>query len=74
MHLGCDQHNLEDAYFYPIDNPYYAIVGAEGTYSIDKVPVGKYKLVAWHPVLGQQEREIEVGLLDKVAVDFEFTN
>jgi len=73
MKLECDQHNYENAWFYRVENPYYAIVGPEGTYAIDQVPAGKYKLVAWHPILGIQEKEIEVGAVGKVTANFEFS-
>jgi hypothetical protein len=73
MHLGCDSHQYEQAWFYPVENPYYAIVSSDGTYSIDQVPPGKYKIVAWHPTLGVQEKEIEVGATGRVTVNFEFS-
>jgi hypothetical protein len=71
--LEKDQNNYANAYFYPVTNPYYAIVGPDGTYSIDQVPPGKYKLIAWHPTLGTQEKEIEVGAAGTVTANFEFS-
>jgi len=71
--LEKDQGNYANAYFYPITNPYYAIVGPEGAYSIDQVPAGKYKLIAWHPILGVQEKTIEVGATGTVTANFEFS-
>lgn len=73
VNLACDQHEYEQAWFYPIQNPYYAIVGSGGTYSIDQVPAGKYKLIAWHPILGVQEKTIEVGATGTVTANFEFS-
>ena len=73
MKLECDQHNYMNTWFYPIKNPYYAIIGQEGTYSIDQVPPGKYKILAWHPILGTQEQEIRVGTTGKLMVNFEFS-
>lgn len=73
MFLQCDQHSYEEAWFYPVENPYYSIVGPDGTYSIDQVPPGKYKLLAWHPMFEIQEKEIEVGATGKVTVNFEFS-
>lgn len=71
--IECDQHNYEQAFFLPVENPYYAIVGSAGTYSIDRVPSGTYELIAWHPTLGMQSRTIEVGESGKVTVNFEFS-
>ncbi|MBI1823766.1 MAG: hypothetical protein HY200_02155 [Nitrospirae bacterium] len=73
LHLQMDQHNYMNAYFYPIENPYYAIIGPSGSYAIDRIPPGKYKIIAWHPILGIQEKEIEVGSTGKVVANFEFS-
>jgi hypothetical protein len=73
MKLQTDQQNFMEAYFYPVENPYYAIVGHKGTYEIDEVPPGKYNLIAWHPILGIQEKEIEVAATGKVTANFEFS-
>ena len=70
--LQGDQNNYMNAFFYPVENPYYAIVGPDGTFSIDQVPAGKYHLIAWHPILGTREKEIEVGATGTVTVNFEF--
>lgn len=73
LHLQSDQGNYMNAYFFPVENPYYAIVGTSGLYQIDQVPSGKYELIAWHPVLGIQKKEIEVSTTGMVTVDFEFS-
>jgi hypothetical protein len=73
MKLQTDQQNFMEAYFYPVENPYYAIVGSTGAYEIDRVPPGKYTIIAWHPILGTQEKEIEVGAAGAVTVNFEFS-
>jgi len=74
LHLQGDSKNYMNAYFYPIENPYYSIVGPDGTYAIYQVPAGKYKLITWHPTIGTQEKEFEVGAKGKVIVDFEFSS
>ena len=73
MKLQTDQQNFMEAYFYPVENPYYAIVGPTGAYEIDQIPPGKYTIIAWHPILGTREKEIEVGAMGKVTVNFEFS-
>jgi hypothetical protein len=72
MKVECDQHNYMNVWFLPIENPYYAVVGEDGTFSIGDVPAGKYKLIAFHPSLGFQEKEIDVAGGAKAAADFEF--
>jgi hypothetical protein len=70
--IECDQHNYEQAFFLPVENPYYAIVGPGGTYAIDRVPAGTYEIIAWHPKLGMKTKTIEVGDSGNVNVNFEF--
>ena len=42
---------------YVVDNPYYAITGADGKFSITDVPPGNYKLVAVQPFTGPVESQ-----------------
>lgn len=72
LHVQCDQHNYMNAYYYPVDNPYYAIVGEDGSFSIDGVPPGEYEVHAWHPTLGVQEAKITVAAGGKVSQNFAF--
>jgi len=74
LYLEGDSPNYMQAWFYPIENPYYDIVGSKGTYSIDQVPAGNYKILVWHPILGVQEKKINVGTTGKITVNFEFSN
>jgi hypothetical protein len=72
MKMECDQHNFMNAYFYPVANPYYAVVGKDGTFTIDQVPPGKYELKVGHPILGEEEQEITVAANGKVTANFEY--
>jgi hypothetical protein len=71
--LECDQHNYMTAYFYPVDNPYYAVVGPSGTFVIDQLPPGTYQIHAWHPILGEQVQTVTVVAHRTSSVDFTFT-
>ena len=72
MKLQCDQHEYMQAWFRSVRHPYYALVGADGTFSIDQIPAGKYKVIAWHPILGEQTQEMTFGAGAKESVKFEF--
>ena len=74
MKMECDQHNYMNAWFVPVTNPYYAIVGEDGSFEIGDVPPGKYTVKAWHPILGFQKQEIEVAAKGKAATVFEFAS
>jgi hypothetical protein len=71
--LQCDQHDFMHAWTKTASNPYYAVVGADGKFSIDQVPPGKYKIVAWHPILGEQTQEITVATKGKTDANFTFS-
>jgi hypothetical protein len=72
LHLQCDQHNYMNSYYYPVDNPYYAIVGEEGTFTIDGIPPGNYELHAWHPILGSQTTIINILPGKEITQNFGF--
>jgi len=72
MKVECDQHNYMNVWALPVENPYYAIVGDDGTFSIDQVPPGKYVVKAFHPKLGFKESQIEVAAKGKATANFEF--
>ena len=36
------------------------VVKDDGTFEIKDVPAGKHKVVAWHPVAGKVEAEVDV--------------
>lgn len=72
LKLECDQHNHMQNFFYAVENPYFAISEQDGSFSIDQVPPGSYKLTAWHPVLGLKEQQVTVAEGGKLAVNFEF--
>ena len=74
MKLECDIHDFMQTYFLPVENPYYSIVGREGRYEIGDIPPGKYKVTAWHPVLGSVEKEVQISSGDQAELNFSFTN
>ncbi len=42
-------------------NPYYSISGKDGSFKIDNIPAGKYKVTAWHPYVGEVTKEVTVA-------------
>ena len=59
--LQCDQHNFMEADARIVWSPYYSLTGADGSFKIDGIPAGKYKVVAWHPYAGEVSAEVTVG-------------
>lgn len=69
--LQCDQHNFMEADARIVWNPYYFITGTDGTFKLDQVPAGKYKVTAWHPYIGQVSTEVTVSGGADANFDFE---
>ena len=59
--LQCDQHNFMEADGRIVWNPYYSISGKDGSFKIDNIPAGKYKVTAWHPYVGEVTKEVTVA-------------
>ncbi|MFQ5580629.1 MAG: carboxypeptidase-like regulatory domain-containing protein [Nitrospiria bacterium] len=72
MLTECDQHNYMNVWNLPVNNPYYAIVNADGTYKIGDIPAGKYEVKAFHPALGFVKQSITVKGGADAAGNFEF--
>jgi len=70
LRLQCDQHEFMQGWYLPVTNPHYGATSADGTFEIKDVPAGKHKVVAWHPVAGQVEAEVDVK--DGAAVEANF--
>ncbi len=69
--LQCDQHNFMEADGRIVWNPYFSISGADGSFKIDQVPAGKYKVTAWHPYAGSVTQEVTVAGGADAATNFE---
>jgi plastocyanin len=46
--IFCNIHPEMSAVVVVVDSPYYAVTGPKGTFSIDGVPAGRYRLTVWH--------------------------
>jgi len=57
----CNIHPQMSAVIVVRDNPFYTMAAQDGTFSIDKVPAGRYTLTAWHervPVPASADLEV----------------
>jgi hypothetical protein len=70
--MQCGMHPYMQSWGLAIENPYYAITGLDGLFTIGDLPEGTYKVTAWHPLMPPQVREISVGGGGAVMLDFEF--
>lgn len=72
LKFQCDVHPWMFAWVSVFDNPYFAVSGADGKFTIKNVPAGKYTLEANHRKLGIQTAKIEVKADGSVTQDFSF--
>ncbi len=70
--MQCGMHPYMQNWGYAIDNPYYAVTGENGTFVIDDLPAGTYRVKAWHPVLGTREQDVIVEPKGTATIDFVF--
>ncbi len=72
MTMQCGMHPFMQAHGLAVDSPYYAISSQEGTYRIPDLPPGAYRIRAWHPLLGMQERQVAIKPNETIALDWTF--
>jgi len=70
--MQCGMHPYMQGHGLAVENPYYAVTGIEGSFSIPELPPGTYRIRAWHPTLGEQERTVTVAEKGTAAADFSF--
>lgn len=71
VRVDCDAHGWMEGWIYVVDNPYYAVTGADGKFSITDVPPGDYKLVAVQPFTGPMEMPVSVTDGKATTLDIE---
>ena len=54
-----------------VDNPYYAITGEDGTFTLTDVPPGKYTLVAFQGYTGGVEIPLTVKASKRLEIEAE---
>jgi len=70
--VKCNQHPWMKAYIGVTNNPFYAVTGSEGTFTIQGVPPGEYTLEAWTATFGSQQQKITVRANESTQAEFAF--
>ena len=68
----CDVHPWMSSYLGVVDHPFFAVTGADGSFSIDGLPAGSYTLEVWHERLGTQTADVTVEDGGAASVDVGF--
>jgi len=71
VRVECDAHGWMRAWIYVADNPYYAVTGKDGTFTIGDVPPGSYTMVVWQEYAGATEIPVTVKAKETVTVPVE---
>jgi hypothetical protein len=52
FYMQCGFHAYMESWAMTVNNPYYAVTDASGSFRIDNIPPGTYQMVVWHPQSG----------------------
>jgi plastocyanin len=74
--VKCNQHPWMRAYIGVVKNPFFAVTGSDGTFTIKGLPPGDYTIGAWTAIGGAQgqtqDQKVTVGPKESKTVDFSF--
>ena len=71
--VKCDVHDWMTGYIGVLNHPYFAVTGADGSFSLPNLPPGAYTVEAWHEEFGTQTMEVTVGASETSEIEFTFT-
>jgi hypothetical protein len=70
--IKCDVHPWMSAYVGVFANPFFAVSGKDGKFSIGGLPDGTYEVEAWHEKLGVKTGTVTVAAGKSATLDFAF--
>lgn len=70
--VACDVHGWMQAYIGVVENPYYAVTGEDGQFTLENLPPGDYVVEAWHERYGTQTANVTVGPQQTQQIEFTF--
>ena len=71
--VRCDVHPSTRAWIRVFDHPYFTVTTRDGSFQIDSVPPGTYKLTIWQPSLGERDTTIHVAARQSASATVAFT-
>ena len=71
--VRCNNHPWMSAFLNIAPNPYFAVTGADGSFTISNLPPGTYTLAAIHEKLGEQDIQITVAAKATAKAGFTFS-
>jgi len=61
VRFKCDVHSWMSAYGGVMSHPFFAVTGADGSFSMAGLPPGTYELAVWHEKLGTSSQTVTIG-------------
>ena len=80
MNLHCFMHPWMSAYVHVLEHPFFAVTGADGTFTIQGLPPGEYELTVLHvgsllePTPATASVKVQAGETKKVDFDYRLTS
>ncbi len=71
--VRCNNHPWMEAFINVAANPFFAVSGADGHFTIKGLPPGTYTIVAVHEKLGQKTATVTVGSKQTASQDFTYS-
>lgn len=72
--VRCDVHGWMHAYVGVVAHPYFAVSGADGSFTMSNVPAGTYTAEAWHEVYGTMSASVTVTAGGTASVAFDYSS
>ena len=73
LHIGCDVHRWMTSYVGVVNHPYFAVSGADGSFTVAEVPAGTYTIEAWHEKFGTVTQPVRVQPGAAAVITLTFT-
>ena len=71
--IRCNNHPWMQAYINVSPNPYFAVTGADGSFTLRNLPPGTYTVAAVHETLGEKDVQVTVPAKGTGTAAFSFT-
>jgi hypothetical protein len=70
--VQCGVHSYMQNWGIAIGNPYFAVTGKDGSFSISDIPPGEYDVIAWHPLMKPIVHHVTIEPNSTKADSFDF--
>jgi hypothetical protein len=70
--VKCNQHPWMRAWIGVTSNPFVAVTGNDGTFTLKGLPPGDYVIEAWTATFGAQQQKVTIGAKEIKTVNFTF--